>query len=173
MRGQDLTSIPLAKAELRSTNSLIPLFQFLNGTQSVYDPGWLPYRIASFVVGKPLWWALEQLEIVKAEDAYTETELWQRVTGDYAVLELVEGAADAVMRAREAEGGFGVADGLYDFEGFKAAFATKVNAYGPLTDLDVRVLVKFLQRDRKVVVVDKEVIVLENYNRRILKHDIL
>lgn len=170
MRGQDLTSIPLAKAELRSTNSLIPLFQFLNGTQSVYDPGWLPYRIASFVVGKPLWWALEQLEIVKAEDAYTETELWQRVTGDYAVLELVEGAADAVMRAREAEGGFGVADGLYDFEGFKAAFSTKVNAYGPLTDLDVRVLVKFLQRDRKVVVVDKEVIDLENYNRRILKH---
>lgn len=128
------------------------------GKQSVYDPGWLPYRIASFVVGRPLWWALEQLEIVKSEDAYTETELWNRVAGDYTILELVENAADAVIRARDADGGAGVADRLYDFEGFKAMFAAKASGYEPLSDLDVRVLVKFLERDRTVVVVDKEVI---------------
>lgn len=118
-------------------------------------------------MGKPLWWALEQLELVKPEDGYTEVELWKRVTGEYAVLALVESAADAVMRIREAEGGSGVADALFDFEGFKKEFAGKANVDGPLSEVDVKVLVKLLERDRKLVVVDKEVFIFtSSYHSR-------
>jgi len=129
----------------------------MSTTKSVYDPGWLPYRIASYVVGKPLWWALEQLELVQPEDGYSEAEMWKRVAGQYVVLALVERAADAVMRIREAEGGIGAANGLFNFEGFRKEFGGKVNGESILSEADVKVLVKFLERDRKVAVVDKEV----------------
>ncbi|KAG2111664.1 Snf7-domain-containing protein [Suillus discolor] len=80
--------------------------------QSVYDPGWLPYRIASFVVGKPLWWAMQQLDIVRSEDSYTEAEMWKKIEGDYVMLGLV----------------------------------------------DTKVLIKFLERERRVVVQNGDVI---------------
>ena len=129
----------------------------MHATQSVYDPGWLPFRIASYVLGKPLWWALEQLELVQSESSYSESELWKRVAGQYVVLGLVERAADAVMRTRDTRGGMGAADGLFDFDSFRKEFGGIMNEGNALSKTDVKVLVKFLQRDRKVVVVDKEV----------------
>jgi charged multivesicular body protein 7 len=117
----------------------------------------LPYRIASYVLGKPLWWALEQLELVQPEDGYSESEMWKRVVGQYVVLGLVERAADAVMRIREAGGGAGAADWLFNFQGFRKEFGNKVNDGNALSEADVKVLVKFLERDRKVIVVDREV----------------
>lgn len=83
--------------------------------------------------------------------------MWKRVAGEYVVLALVERAADVVLRIREASGGVGAADGLFNFEGFRKEFAGKVNPGSALSEVDVKVLVKFLERDRRVVVVDKEV----------------
>lgn len=83
--------------------------------------------------------------------------MWKRVAGQYVVLGLVERAAHAVVRIREAKRGIGAADGLFNFEGFRKEFGDKVNAGNILSEGDVRVLVKFLERDRKVVIVDKEV----------------
>ena len=83
--------------------------------------------------------------------------MWKRVAGQYVVLGLVERAAHAVVRIREAKRGIGAADGLFNFEGFRKEFGDKVNAENILSEGDVRVLVKFLERDRKVVIVDKEV----------------
>ena len=90
----------LVKAELCRHKSYFPLSQFLNATQSIYDPGWLPYRIASFVVGKPLWWALQQLNIVGSDEHYgssSDLERWKKVKGDYVILSLVERAAAALL----------------------------------------------------------------------------
>ena len=83
--------------------------------------------------------------------------MWKRVAGQYVVLGLVERAADAIVRIREAKRGIGAADGLFNFEGFRKEFGDKVNAGNVLSEGDVKVLLKFLERDRKVVVVDKEV----------------
>jgi charged multivesicular body protein 7 len=94
---------------------------------------------------------------VQSESSYSESELWKRVAGQYVVLGLVEGAADAIMRIRETRGGIGAADGLFNFDGFRKEFGGMVNEGSALSETDVKVLVKFLQRDRKVVVVDKEV----------------
>ncbi|KAI0032209.1 Snf7-domain-containing protein [Vararia minispora EC-137] len=145
-------------AELANTKTLIPLNQFLVSRQSIYDPGWLPYRIASFVLGKPLWWALQQMNIVSADDGNeTDAERWKYVHGDYVFVDLLEQAASAVI-TRQRDVGTGLADALYNFESFKDAFAAHALPGVVLSDADVRVLVKFLQRDKHVLVADKDVI---------------
>lgn len=147
--------ILLVKAELCHSKTYFPLTQFLNATQSVYDPGWLPYRIASFVVGKPLWWALQQLSIVSSDDSYGssgEAERWKKVKGDYVVLGLLERAADAVLSKQEAKSGISLADSLYNFESFKRAYASDVLPNATLSDLDLRVLLRYIERDKRAIV---------------------
>lgn len=143
------------KTELCLHKSYFPLQQFFNATQSIYDPGWLPYRIASFVVGKPLWWALQQLNIVGSDDAYgssAEIERWKKVKGDYVVLTLLERAADAVLSKQEAKTGVSLAESLYTFESFKKAYAGEVFSGVTLSDLDLKVLLRYLERDKQAIV---------------------
>jgi charged multivesicular body protein 7 len=122
----------------------------------VYDPGWLPYRIASFVVGKPLWWAMEQLDIVRSEDSYTEAEMWKKIEGDYVILGLVEQAADTLDKLRD---GIGIspADNLYTIEEFRREFGANVIPEVVLSETDIKVLIKYLERERRVIVQDGDV----------------
>ena len=143
------------KTELCQHKSYFPLPQFLNATQSIYDPGWLPYRIASLVVGKPLWWALQQLSIVGADDSYGsagDAERWKKIRGEYVVLSLLERAADAVLAKQEAKSGINLADSLYNFESFKRTYAGEALEGVTLSDLDLKVLLRYLERDKKAVV---------------------
>ncbi|KAF9218338.1 hypothetical protein BS17DRAFT_742320 [Gyrodon lividus] len=142
-------------AELQRNKALIPLSQFLTSSQSVYDPGWLPYRIASFIVGKPLWWAMEQLDIIRSDDSYSEAEMWKRIDGDYVLLKLLERAADAVESLC---GGMCLTDRLYTVASFRREFGPKVLPGGSLSETDTKVLLRYLERDRKVIVQDKDVI---------------
>lgn len=142
-------------AELRHCNALIPLSAFLSSSVSVYDPGWLPYRVASFLVGKPLWWAMEQFDLVKSEDSYSEAEMWKRVQGDYVLLKLVERAADVVDSFR---GGMSLADSLYTTGSFRKEFGSKVLPGVTASEMDIEVLLKYLERDRPILVRDKDVI---------------
>ena len=89
------------KTELVNSRSAIPLQQFLGASQSIYDPGWLPYRVAAFVVGKPLWWALQQLNIL-GSDGESETERWKCTRGDYVLIGVLEHAADSVLASQQA-----------------------------------------------------------------------
>jgi charged multivesicular body protein 7 len=146
----------LVKAEMRRNNDLIPLSQFLTSPQSVYDPGWLPYRVASFVVGKPLWWMMEQLDIVRSEDSYTEAEMWKKIEGDYVMLGIVEQAADTLEKLRDGAG-ISPADNLYTVEGFRREFAGNVIPGVVLSETDTKVLLKYLERERRVVIQDGNV----------------
>ena len=147
------------KAELNSSKAYIPLPRFLTSTQSVYDPGWLPYRLASFVVGKPLWWALQQLSIVGDDTSghSSDSEQWRKVKGDYVVLSLLERAADAVMRKHHPKGGVSLADSLYNSESFYREFADKAISGVILSREDTKVLLKYLERNKKAVIVQKDV----------------
>ncbi|KAG2158232.1 Snf7-domain-containing protein [Suillus bovinus] len=138
-------------AEMRRNNDIIPLSQFLTSQQSVYDPGWLPYRLASFVVGKPLWWAMEQLDIVRSEDSYTEAEMWKKIEGDYVMLGLVVQAADTLESMRNGAG-LSPADNLYTFEDFRREFGDKILPNVVLSEIDTKVLIKFLERERRMLV---------------------
>ncbi|KIJ16763.1 hypothetical protein PAXINDRAFT_75026 [Paxillus involutus ATCC 200175] len=142
-------------AELQRNKALIPLSQFLTSPQSVYDPGWLPYRIASLLVGKPLWWAMEQLDVVRSEDSYSEAEMWKRIEGEHILLKLVERAADAVESSC---GGMCLADKLHTVASFRREFGSKALPGGSLSETDTKVLLRYLERDRKVIIQDKDVI---------------
>ena len=153
----------LEKSELRSTKSIISLSDFMNAKVSIYDPGWLPARIAAYVVGKPLWWALEQMGVVGEEGFlspgtrqhhHKDTTWW----GDYVMISIVERAADAVTESQEAKCA-SPGDALYTMESFRKTFGGVAGGDEdvPLRELDAKTLLKYLERDRQVVVVDKEV----------------
>ncbi|EPS98528.1 hypothetical protein FOMPIDRAFT_1051374 [Fomitopsis schrenkii] len=154
--------LPTVIAELCSSKAYVSLSDFLNSTQSIYDPGWLPYRVASYVVGKPLWWALKQLSIVSADEPIlgdiSYGEKWKRVKGDYVVVSLLERAADSVIARQRSKGGLSLADALYNLESFREEFAAHALDNVVLSELDIRVLVRYLERDRKVVVTQGGVI---------------
>ncbi len=113
------------------------------------------------MVGKPLWWALQQLSFVNPDDALSghagEAERWKQVKGDYVVLALVEKAAEGVLRQQQTKAGLSLADSLYKFDGFKREFASVALEGAVLSDLDMKVVLKFLERDRKVVIAQGEV----------------
>ncbi|KAI0664820.1 Snf7-domain-containing protein [Cubamyces menziesii] len=155
-------SIPTVISELCSSKALIPFADFMNASRSIYDPGWLPYRIASVVVGKPLWWALGQLGIVDTQagafgDSST-AERWKKVKGNYVVVSLLERAAERILERQRRKSTGNIADVLYNVDGFREEFAACAFEGAPLSDSDIRVVLKFLERDKRTVVVKGEVI---------------
>ena len=145
------------KSELQEEKVYIPLNQFLTAAQSIYDPGWLPYRIANYVIGKPLWWALQQTGVVGPGDVIeSDTQRWKRVKGDYVLRDLVESAAQSVLAHQQAKEAGAFADKLYTMESFKREFSS-VALPDVLSDLDLKVLLKHLERDKRVVVVGGKV----------------
>jgi charged multivesicular body protein 7 len=124
-------------------------------SQSVHDPGWLPYRVAAFVVGKPLQWALHQLNLIGLDEE-EDTERWNYVKGDYVLVGVVSRAADAVLAFQRGQG-MSPADTLYNFDSFRATFASSALPGVTLSDKDLCVLVKYLERDRRAVITEKEV----------------
>ena len=58
-----------------------------------------------------------------------------------------------MQRARDVS----LADTLYSFDSFRATFATSALPGVTLSDKDLRVLLKFLERDRRAVVTEGEV----------------
>lgn len=94
------------------------------------------------------------MDIVRSEDTYSEAEMWKRVEGEYVFLQLVEQAADAVEAS---SGGLCLADRLYTVATFRKTFGTKVVPGVSLSETDTRVLLRYLERDRMVLVQDKDV----------------
>ncbi|KAF8637335.1 hypothetical protein AX17_002836 [Amanita inopinata Kibby_2008] len=148
--------------ELSATDALISLSSFLSSKRSIYDPGWLPARIAAFVVGKPLWWTLEQLGFV-GEDGFIPSGQGSRGShdnqewfGEYVFVTLLEQAAKAVVEKQRSKAA-GPADQLYNFDSFKNEFGS-VLGQNVLDDKDVFILLKFLDRDFSMIVIDDEVI---------------
>ncbi|KAG6814537.1 hypothetical protein H0H92_000064 [Tricholoma furcatifolium] len=148
-------------AELQSNRQLIKRNEFLSAQKSIYDPGWLPARIAAFVVGKPLWWALEQMGVVGEEGFFNssgggnqkDTTWW----GDYVFLALVEKAADEILTKQAMKVG-SPGDRLYSLDMFRSEFGSVIGTNEALSEGDAMVLLKFLERDRRVIVYNKGVV---------------
>lgn len=107
-------------------------------------------------MGKPLWWALQQLSFVDSEHAGGhggDAERWKKVKGDYVVLSLLEKAADIILQKQHAKSGVSLADSLYNFETFRKEFSHDSLDGVTLSDTDMKVVLKYLERDKKAVVV--------------------
>lgn len=107
-------------------------------------------------MGKPLWWTLKQLSIVSADETIlgdvSYEEKWKRVMGDYVIVSVLERAADSVLARQRSKGMLSLADALYNMESFREEFAAHALDNVVLSKLDIRVLVRYLERDRKAVV---------------------
>lgn len=75
-------------------------------------------------------------------------------------VDLVERAAENVLAKQDGRTGVSLAETLYSFEGFKEEFGSMALPGVTLSDTDVKVLVKYLQRDKRVLIADKEVCLL-------------
>ena len=152
----------LVKLDLHTSHAYCPVSEFLSLKASIYSASSLPIRIASYVVGKPLWWALEQIGIVGEEGILgTSSRDHHRGTawhGDYVVVSLLEKAAAAVLELHRVNMA-GPADALYSLDTFKSTFGSVLghDATKPLSDQDAKLLLRFLERDRRLVVYDREV----------------
>lgn len=107
------------------------------------------------MVGKPLSWALQQLNVFGSDDE-SEAERWRRTRGDYVLISVLEHAAESILaeqRARDVS----LADTLYSFDSFRATFVASAFPGVTLSDKDLRVLLKFLERDRRAIVTEGEV----------------
>ncbi|KAF5373095.1 hypothetical protein D9758_001492 [Tetrapyrgos nigripes] len=163
--------------------ALYPIAMFLAFPNSIYSAksklsylSTLPTLFLSYAVAKPLWWALEQVGVV-GEDSFTSSissvftsssgtskadTTWH---GDYVFLSLLERVGEAVIEKQRAKA-INASDALYTFEGFKRDFS---DCFGPaedaaavpstlISDLDTKVLLKYLERDKEVVVMDSGIV---------------
>ncbi|KZS91062.1 hypothetical protein SISNIDRAFT_457037 [Sistotremastrum niveocremeum HHB9708] len=134
----------------------------MNATQSIYHTPSLAYKVASYVVGKPLWWAMEQLSIVGGEEATikNDSSLWKKVSGPYVSLDNLEAAADAVLEHWRNNRSSSLSDSLHNQETFTTLYSKIALPDVSLTSSDVKVLIKYLERDRQAIVTEREVIKL-------------
>lgn len=72
-------------------------------------------------------------------------------------VDILERAAENVLVRQEGRTGVSLAESLYSFEGFREVFGSVALPGVTLSDTDVKVLVKYLQRDKRVLIADKEV----------------
>lgn len=109
-----------------------------------------------YLLGKPLWWALESIGVVGEESGLQtdDTRWW----GDYVVFPLVERAADAVEKKQWTNLAAGPSGSLYTLDGFRREFGDVLAPSSRvMSESDAKVLVRYLERDRSVAVVEKDV----------------
>jgi len=87
----------------------------------------------------------------------SDADRWLYVKGKYVVLSLVERAADTIIAVQRSKSGVSLADTLYSFDSFRAKYASSALADAILSDVDLRVVIKYLERDRKLIAVDQDV----------------
>lgn len=157
----------LAKSELQipaasSPPHLFPISFYLALPTSIYKTSSksIPLLVASYLVAKPLWWALEQLGVTGEDGILGSGQLSTSTSwyGDYVVLALVERAAENVIsQRRKVTGGAGPGECLFSLDGFRKSFAFCVGSGPVMSDMDAKVLLKYLERDKGVLVVEKNV----------------
>ncbi|KAF9013970.1 Snf7-domain-containing protein [Cyathus striatus] len=150
-------SLSAVITDLLASKVLMSYSQFMQAKTSIYNPGWLPVRIASFFIGKPFWWALEQAGIVGEDGILTTGDRHHDWWGDYVFVSLLEHAADKVLEKQQAKVG-GAVDQLYTFNSFKQEFAGVTGGGEYLKDADTNVLLKYLERDKGILARDGQVI---------------
>ncbi|TRM62605.1 hypothetical protein BD626DRAFT_403645 [Schizophyllum amplum] len=143
---------------LVASHTLIPHSLFLSSVQTIYpSSSWIPSptTVVTYVVGKPLWWAMEQLSIV-GEDSLlgsltsraSSSQSWY---GDYVLLPAVEQTATTIFEMEENDS---ASDGLYNVAGFRKRFKDALGEPNALSEPDTEIMLKFMQRDRGVLVAD-------------------
>ncbi|KAK0459826.1 uncharacterized protein EV420DRAFT_1675979 [Desarmillaria tabescens] len=132
--------------------ALIPLSAFLSLPQSIYASHSLLHILPSLVARSGGHWVqigVDGLFFSNAGDSK-----WH---GEYVIMSLLERAAERILAEQKAKSG-GPSDGIYSVERFRLDFAACINETHIMSEMDAKVLIKFLERDKNIITVDKEVI---------------
>lgn len=183
MRTSQLSS---AQADLLETSksspspTLFTVATFLSLPTSIYRTSAtsIPSLVASYLVAKPLWWAMEQLGIAGEEGLLSSSTSRRSTTawhGDYVLVHLVEKATDVILAKRRASSVLAT-ETLYTFEGFRKAFClsdddTTVDAM--LGELDAKMILRYLERDKGLVTVDNGVRILTTKSHSLITAQII
>lgn len=106
---------------------------------------------------------MQQLSVVPDETAgghESDSDRWSKVKGDYVLRTLLEKGGDRILNRQRLSPGISLADSLYSFDSFKRQFASCAVDNGVLSDLDLKVILKYLERDRRAIVVQGDVCIV-------------
>ncbi|KAF9265507.1 hypothetical protein L218DRAFT_859997 [Marasmius fiardii PR-910] len=143
----------------------------------------VPKFLLSYGVAKPLWWALEQVGIVGEDSLATSVSstfsfarsqtssamspsLQDSWFGDYVAIGLVEKAGQNVLEEQRQKV-VGPCDALYSLDGFRREFASCIpgrarnsgdGENAMMNELDTKILLRYLARDKEAVVIDGDVV---------------
>ena len=153
--------------DLAATHELTPLSQYLNSTSPIAGPSrgkasWIPSAgtVVKFVVGKPLWWAMSNMGLTSSPDEeQDELKEWKRAKGSWVVWENLEKAAEALLSDHFASPRLSPLESLFTLEAFKTTLRT---SQPHLSETDVRLVLKYLSRDRRVAAVEKSIVKLSH-----------
>jgi len=142
--GQPL-ALGTAVREAVAARELVPFVQFMQSGRSVYTRGWgdVPWNVAS--------WALRQLGVVdpsRGEDRLP--------AGRYVVMDNLEAVARQLQEIMA--GKTSIFDRVFTRGQFQNEFATELVKGQRLDPQDINVLLRFLSRDKHLVVCDEHTI---------------
>lgn len=99
------------------------------------------------------------MSLIDSDQIESEEQLWKKAKGSYVVLELVEKAAENILVQMRHKVLSSPADALYSFDQFRREFGRSGAVLDDiaLSETDLRILVRFLDRDKKLIVSSKDV----------------
>ncbi|EJU05330.1 hypothetical protein DACRYDRAFT_46449 [Dacryopinax primogenitus] len=153
-------SMDTVTLEMVESSSLYPLMSFLTSPYSIYDTSSLPWKTATYLIGKPIWWAMGQLRLVGDRIPADESvaSRWKRAKGKYVIKANLEKAADAILEHEQSKSHLSIVDRLHNAASFLKEYREVAFPGVVLSETDVKALLKYLERDRKAIVMEKEVI---------------
>ncbi|KAK7036496.1 hypothetical protein VNI00_011693 [Paramarasmius palmivorus] len=160
--------------------AILPLATFLSTPNSLYASRSalsyvtaVPSFILSYAVGKPLWWALEQVGVVGEDsitssitNTFSSSRSSNQTPADFVFLSLVEKTGRSIIERQRERAGMGPGDALYTFDSFRSEFGNCLPRHrtgegeenDSMSELDMKVVLRYLERDKGVVVVDKDAV---------------
>ncbi|EIW70984.1 hypothetical protein TREMEDRAFT_67523 [Tremella mesenterica DSM 1558] len=146
-----------------------PTLHSLNHFLSSQAPLLQPPSLSRRFIGTPLWWILNQLNPFNSGEMESEGSLWKRYKGDYVHLGLLQQVTSAFISYIRSHPPTTYTESLHSTKSFIVTFSVicipktwkKIpdgEAEDKLSDQDMKVLLKWLERDCGVLVTDGEVI---------------
>ncbi|KAH8923932.1 hypothetical protein BT69DRAFT_1333411 [Atractiella rhizophila] len=136
-----------------STPSLSTLLPSTSATRSISS------TLLSTLVAGPLSWAFSQLNPFASEDdsfTYDDEDVFRQCKGSYVIVSNLEKTAKIVCAKLAELAGLNVTERLFTREEWKKKFGIVDGK--ELSQRDLEVLMKYLQRDQRVLVMDRGVV---------------
>ncbi|KAL9109835.1 MAG: hypothetical protein Q9227_005538, partial [Pyrenula ochraceoflavens] len=138
--------------EMVRKGAMLPLQEFLSSTESIYSRRWLmtPWQVLN--------WGLQKIGLVSSGFGSNDSKIEGR---SLVILANVEDVGSLVMKSIETFSSKAT-DRIMDMEAFKRELSAALGSTEVASDLDLKVLLKYLQRDKAALSYDEKVMPVYN-----------